>query len=378
MAQPLIDKRENVGVVVSVLEESGRTSNYAYGFSDKEKQQLMTEDKIFGIGSVTKPLVVALLLALDNQGILSVNDPIGPFLPKDLVLTDPRVRDITLGQLASHTSGLPREPVQPQSLGALLNYVFTGDNLYARLTPQVLFDYMGEVELMDAPGQSARYSNIGVGLLAHFIVVKTGRDLDSLLKQYIFEPLGMNNTRLTYIAGDEQYTTGYSGDQPYFIARNTPQPNWTFSSVMIGTGGGYSTGPDLIKFIRANLGQSGTYLDEVLKKSRIPLGTSGDELLTMGWYLKELPEYHTRIYYYHGMVGGFNCYIGFEPDAGVGVAVMRNNFNWTDTVGQNLVVRLATETFARRNGTEFERNLAQRLGRHSDSVARPLSSASLP
>ncbi len=342
LVNPLIKSKENVGVVVAILDENQQTEIFPYGLRNKESQLPVNKETLFGVGSVTKSMVVSLMLVLNQRGILSIDDKIGDLFPADIQFKDPRIRDITFAQLASHTSGLPREPVKIESLIALIYYTFTNKNIYSHLTKEAIYNYLQELELPQDPVAEPTYSNIGIGLLAHFLTLKTGQDLESLLNQYLFKPLDMKHTVIALKPEDKaRLATGYAGDQPKFIPRNTPLENWTFSSVMVGTGGAYSTAEDLIRYLKAHLGMSNTSLDVALQKSRKILGQDGSHFLTMGWYVDYLSEYGTYLYYYHGMISGFNCYIGFEPVSQVAVVVLRNNFNWEDVVGHNLLLRLS-------------------------------------
>ena len=342
LVNPLIETKENIGVVVAILDEHDEIIIFPYGYKNKENQISPTGNTLFGIGSATKSMVVSLMLVLDKQGALSINDNVGDLLPEDIQFKDPRIRDITFAQLASHASGLPREPVNIESLIALVNYTFTNKNLYGHLTEEAVYNYLKEFELPQDSDIEPTYSNIGGGLLAHFLTLKMGEDLESLLKRYVFEPLDMKHTVIALKPEDTaRLATGYSGDQPKFISRNTPLDNWIFSPVMVGTGGIYSTAEDLIKYLKAHLGKSSTSLDAALHKSRKITGRDGSYFLTMGWFVDYLPEYNINLYFYHGRISGFNCYIGFEPESQVAVVVLRNNFNWKDVVGRNLLLRLS-------------------------------------
>lgn len=342
LVNPLIESNDNIGVVVAILDENQQISVFPYGHKNKESLTAMSQDTLFGIGSTTKSMVVSLMLALDDQHIISVNDTIGELLPHNMVFKDHRIQKITFAQLASHTSGLPREPFDSATFSSLMKYFFTGNNLYDHLTEKYVYDFLQNFELAENLSEAPTYSNIGIGLLAHLLTIKTGQDLETLLNQYLFKPLNMKKTVIKLDPTSEStLATGYAGDQPLFVPWNTPLDNWIFSSVMVGTGGVYSTAPDLIKYLKAHLAESNTRLDTVLKQSRKILGRDGSHFLTMGWYVDYLPKYDTHLYYYHGMVSGFNCYIGFEPRTEVAVVVLRNNFNWGDVVGHNLLLRLA-------------------------------------
>lgn len=364
LARPLIASDENVGVVVSVFDGHSPTQTFAYGYQDRHSRKPMTPDTVFAIGSVTKPIVVSLLLAMEEKGIVSLKDPIGPFLPGNIAFQDPRIRDISFGQLASHSSGLPREPLEIDSILALGRYVVSGENVYGHLTEEHVFNYLKDYHLPDPPSEHPRYSNIGLGLLAHLLTVRTGKNLDTLLQEYLFAPLGMRHSYIEIPPDSSiERATGHAGDQPFFIARNTPLPDWNFPSMMRGAGAAYSNGPDLIRLLKAHLGRSGTPLDQAFRRSLSPVARDGRHaFFTVGWIEEPHPEYGVQLYYYHGMVSGYNCYVGFEPVSGVAVAVLRNNFNWQDKVGHELLLSLAV--------------LAKQSGSHAQAVS--LSPANAP
>jgi len=335
LADPLIKSRKNVGMVVGIISPNQKEAIYAYGLSNLKEQVPMTTQHAFAIGSVTKSMLISLLRILDHKGMINLDDPLGDYLPGEFKCKDEKVRQITLLQLASHRSGLPREPLILTGLGRFINYLFTGENLYSHLTPKTIYEFLQNVSLSE-PDAEPTYSNIGVGLLGHVLTLKTGKSIEQLLTEYVFLPLHMADTTLKPDEGyREKIATGYAGDQPYFISRNTPQKNWQFGPMMIGTGGGYSTANDLLQLLKAYLGISKTPLDEVLGHhvGKPPLG----------WDHTVLEEYQTQIFYFHGMIAGFNCYMGFEPESRSAVVVLQNNFNWVDKVGQNLLL-----TFSKR------------------------------
>ncbi|CBL46053.1 Hypothetical protein HDN1F_24700 [gamma proteobacterium HdN1] len=372
LANPLVMSHENVGVVVSVSVAESAPQTFHYGYKNLARHQQMTNDTVLALGSVTKSLVVSLLLVLDQKGLISLDDSIGNYLPPQMPLVDPRIAKITFRQLASHKSGLPREPVELESLEKLLKYTFTGENIYSHLSDRYLFTYLQTLTLPPDDEIKPIYSNMGLGILAYSIERHMGQNLQSLLNEHLFRPLGMSSSTLVRADVDpSRIAMGYSGDQPYFMRRNTALPNWTFSPVMIGTGGAYSTAPDLMRFLRAHLGylpevDSATAaatnstttttesvlpehamldernaLVEALKPSRAIVAHHRKQYLTMGWYVENVLPGHKPVYFYHGMISGFNAYIGFEPSQKIAVVVLRNNFNWEDKIGHNLLARLS-------------------------------------
>ena len=114
---------------------------------------------------------------------------------------------------------------------------------------------------------------------------------------------------------------------------------------MIGTGGGYSTAKDLIKITKAHLSLSNTSLDSILKKSHEThtyedYRKEGGVFYTMAWQVNEFKKYNTRIHYKYGVIAGFSCYIGMNTKTNDAIIVLKNNFNWKDDIGHNILLKL--------------------------------------
>ena len=340
LALPLIEQSENIGITVGILSPGGTAKFYNYGYANLVEKKPITSDTIFAIGSSTKALVSALMLALEHKGLLSLDESIADYLPAHLTFDDKRIAKLTFRQLATHTSGLRREPKTFRSGLIFLRYLVTGKNLYSHLTTEYLFNYLQTAKLKQQNGKPA-YSNIGVGLLAYFLTVKFDKSLEELLATHVLKPLNMLGTKISIDENNPWLAAGHSGDQPKLMARNRPLKNWQLSEVVVGTGGAYSTARNLMNFLRAHLGMSNSYLDPVLTKPQNTVGISYSTVL--GWNIEHIPSANVDLYYSHGMISGFNCYLGFEPKSKSAIVVLRNNFNWRDTIGHQLLLRLSQQ-----------------------------------
>src|SRR5438094_6482037 len=89
---------------------NGTTSFFNYGFANNAQNRRVTEDSIFNLGSVGKVFATTLLAQAVKQGELSLDDPVAKYVTE--LQRGDDIRRVTLGQLASHTSGLPRVPQQ--------------------------------------------------------------------------------------------------------------------------------------------------------------------------------------------------------------------------------------------------------------------------
>jgi len=108
--QPILPKNGSGGGVAVTVRMDGKASFFNYGMADDAQNRQVTADSIFNLGSVGKVFATTLLAQAVKHGELSLDDPVGKYVTELQGGGD--IRRITLGQLASHTSGLPRVPQQ--------------------------------------------------------------------------------------------------------------------------------------------------------------------------------------------------------------------------------------------------------------------------
>ncbi|MFZ2657751.1 MAG: serine hydrolase domain-containing protein [Victivallales bacterium] len=343
LVKPLVDSGENVSVVVGVVMPDAQTYVYGYGRTELDSGSTPNGRTIYSIGSVSKGFVSLLLFRMIEEGVIGRNETIGDILGPDFKPEDENVARITLVQLATHSSGMPRHPQTIKLLYAFSCFLFTGNNFYEYIDSTEGIRYLNEVHLDKEQIGKYTYSNIGVGLLGYLLAKKADKSLTELLQEKIFMPLKMDDTAITL--NDEQkhrLAVAYSGDQPLFRFRNTPLEPWKFTYFMEGTGAVYSTADDLLLYIKAQLGlQAPSPLDAIIPKTQQIQVYADKTNVASGW-LTEKPFLDTHeIYFQYGLTSGFNCYLGFDPVNKIGVVVLRNNFNWRDKVGHNLILRIA-------------------------------------
>jgi CubicO group peptidase (beta-lactamase class C family) len=217
------------GACVAVLHDGVPIVRRAYGLANLESGVAATTATNYRLASLTKQFTAAAILLLAEEGRLSIDDPLRKWLPTLPQAAD----DIAIRQLLSHTSGLiDYEDLIPAGTSAQL---CDGDVL----------------ELLEAenrsyfpPGTGYRYSNSGYALLALIIGRASGQDFASLLRQRIFEPLGMRNT-VAFEAGKSVVAHRAFG----YSFRVLPQPwsrtDQSLTSATLGDGGIYSSIDDL-------------------------------------------------------------------------------------------------------------------------------------
>ena len=158
MFRYLVEDGVTPGIVVGILEADGSTRILWEGTAGPEAAPLGPRS-IFEIGSVTKTFTGALLAESAARGVVALDDPVASYLPDSVRVPSREGREITLLDLATHHSGLPRLPD---------NYTPPDpSNPYSDFTVEKLYAFLAQHELRRTPGSEGEYSNLGYGLLGH-------------------------------------------------------------------------------------------------------------------------------------------------------------------------------------------------------------------
>lgn len=185
LAEPLLEQGYATGIVVAVIED-GKEKVFSYGTVSRGSKEAPDGNTIFEIGSVSKTFTALLLAALAEPGRMSLDDPVRMFLPDSVTVPRRGKREITLADLATHTSGLPRIPENFGMKNPL--------NPYAAYTAEKMYTFLSTYKLPRAPGEIYEYSNLGSGLLGHALARREKKDFEVLVREMICRPLGMKDT----------------------------------------------------------------------------------------------------------------------------------------------------------------------------------------
>ena len=347
LAQPLIDGKRTPGMVVGVLSADGRKQVFGYGVSDSRSGTRPRGETLFAVGSLSKGLVGNLAAMLVQDGLLDWDDDLGQLLPAGTPLSED-ARAITLLQLATHSAGLPRQPMTPRTLGYFIEYLFTGNNFYRHFDQAYLLDYLAD---FSKPRQVApQYSNIGYALLSHVLERRSGQSIDELAAERILGPLQLSNTSYQpqQLAGYAERARGHAGDQPKFIRRGRPVPDWQFSDILHGSAALYSNADDLLDYAAAHLHGSGdAQRDAALRDSLRVRLERPREAPAIAWIVDTI--HGQQLTYQVGLVAGYASYLGLDSRHKTAVVVLQNSFNWSNSIGHRLLLRMAN-TLDRQQG----------------------------
>lgn len=288
-------------------------------------------DAVVEIGSISKVFTGILLADLARDGIVGLEDR----LDRHLDGLPPRVGEITLLDLTTHSSGLPRLP------GALLLHALTGPlDPYATWDERRMMRALRRVRVRRR--RSFRYSNLGVALLGTVLGRAAGSDYGSLLQSRICAPLRLTAT------GTASAGPPVQGHDRAGIA----VPAWRMAA-FDGAGGIRSTARDMERFLRAQLDPPEIPLAAALAEARRPrraAGRIGGDQIGLGWMVRPAGNGRGKVVWHNGGTGGFGAFAAVERDAGTAVALLQSATvsPLTDVAGAELLERLAGRPVGRR------------------------------
>ena len=310
------------GISVAVVDEAG-TKFYNFGKVSKQADaKFVNENTVYEIGSVTKVFTGTLLAEAVKRGEVKLDDPISKYLPETVKTPKFGGREITLLDLTTHSSALPRLPANLKPKNPL--------NPYADYTAGQMYEFLGEVKLDGEIGSKIDYSNLGVGLLGHILALRANMSYEDLVKQRILEPLGMNDTAVTFSpAMKSRLAVGYDSEGKQIS-------NWDFQA-LAGAGALRSTAADMAKFLSANLGFSKTKLTDSLTEAQKVRRSADDSPLKVGFNWITTKPGEKEIIWHNGGTGGYRSFAGIEKESKKGVFVVTNGFDSVDDIGFHIL-----------------------------------------
>jgi len=186
---------KNVAGISAIIHKNGQRGYFEmFGMADIEKNRPMSEDAIFRLMSMTKPVIALAALTLYDEGKFDLDDPISKYCPE---WSNPKVKDgdkivpakfaITPRMLMSHSSGLGYGGGQQAAAMAYQAMTRPG------ITLQEFSEAVAKEPLMFQPGTSYNYG-MGLDILGRYLEAVTGQSLDTILQERLFKPLKMSDT----------------------------------------------------------------------------------------------------------------------------------------------------------------------------------------
>ena len=306
------------GIVAGVALDGDLVWARGFGWADRDRKIPMGTSAVSRVGSISKSVTAVVLMRLVDQGVVSLDDAVARHLLEIRELADPKsgAPPITLRQLASHTSGLMREP---RLDGAASGPLGRWEEQVLASIPTTAFEH--------APGERYQYSNIGFGILGLALSRAAKRPFMELVEEEVFRPLGMTGS--TFAVDAElapRLAAGYQNGRDSDVDSATPAREHAGRGYKVPNGGVYSTVADLGRFAGAVSGTPGLgILSREARAEMLRVQTPEDPRHGYGiGFSLEIDDDGRRVASHGGSVSGYTAHLAFDPDARLAVVLLRN------------------------------------------------------
>lgn len=284
----------------------------------------------FEIGSLTKTFNGMLLADAVERGEVTLDTTLG----ETLDLGEVPAATVTLGELATHTSGLPRLPASAGFMVGSLASTYLKSNPYTQ-SVETLIGYAGTAGLSDR-GEYA-YSNFGAALLGQALARRAGVSYPELVSERITIPLGMTRTWVAPLRGmpaDARFGTApaesgtaLQGHSPSGY-RSAPWPGDGFAPA----GAIRSSSADLARLATALLDETAPGMASIDLQER----SDTHQRTGLFWHLGVADD-GSELVQHSGMTGGFAAFIALDPAGKRAVVVLGNHADSTSGIGIELL-----------------------------------------
>jgi serine-type D-Ala-D-Ala carboxypeptidase/endopeptidase len=309
-AQERIEAGIHKTLVFAVV-DGDKTEVVAFGRLDNDKAP--DGDTVYEIGSITKTFTATLLAEAVLAGRVTLDTPVAQLLP-DFKIPSRGGREITLGELATQHSGLPRLPsnLRPKD----------PQNPYADYDGAKLKAFLAAYQIPRDPGATYEYSNLGFGLLGYALAHAANTTYGAMTTEKIFKPLGMtmSGTALTE-AMRAHLAPGHDGS-------GNPVKNWDFDALG-GAGAIRSTADDMLRYLKANMGVGASPLGAAMQFAQQPRSNAVNAMrIGLAWMTTG-----SGIVWHNGQTGGYASFIGFTADRRRGIVILTDTGMAADDLG---------------------------------------------
>ena len=311
---PALMGDDEIGGIAVAVRIGGRTLFYNYGLADVAARRPVSTDALFNLASVRKVFEATVLAQAVQRGELRFDDRVARYVPE--LEQGKTIREVTLGQLASHTSGL----LLPTDHPPWPEHGYTLDRFIGVLNEWTL-------EAGRRPGETHTYTHAGYVLLQLALERRFGMPIAQLIGQRLLKPLGMSATVLpTHPLAAEHAplpgaVQGYGEDGEPIGVPGNQQSYYEFP----GTGQMFSSARDLAVLLAANLGE--VPLDPELSAAmqltqRGVFRIDSRHTQALAWEVSNFGG--PTIVDKPGGIDNASAYVGMVPDKRLGIVILVN------------------------------------------------------
>lgn len=309
------------GLIVGII-DGDESYLFAYGRERVWNNDRVDSSTIFEMGSITKVFTSMILSDSIDNDLIELDDVVSEHINISYA-NDSIFNNMTMKQLTTHTSGLPRLPQLFNSNWNVKLSNIVGGNPFKNMTKDKMYEFMNETKSIT--NNNFRYSNYGLGILGICLTEVNNQPYEEMLKSKITIPLDMKNTSVLYEPNSEKhYAKGYENYYRFGkIAIGIKSAPWVFKEGFVGAGGIMSTGEDMLKLLEVIVNKEQSFITNSMK----PITTVNENSdIGMNWMIDHSQPEKT-ITWHNGLTGGFNSFIGIYDEADVGVFIVSNSTN---------------------------------------------------
>ena len=328
--QPILPVNGRGGGVAVAVRMNGETRFFNFGFANVARNERVTADSIFNLGSVGKLFATTTLAEAVKRGELSLDDPVAKYVTE--LQRGGDVRRITLGELASHTSGLPDVPGQYERW-------HRGKYTWPDF---VRFLNSWKADPRHEPGKQYLYSDTAMVLLRIALQRRFNTPFARLMHQRITGPLGMTSTALPLprdLLGRAVQGYGPEGQPIGKPGMEGGTFQWP------GSGQIYSSARDMATFLAANMGELPDHgpMENAMALAQQPVFTVNPRFKqALAW--QDMASGNLTILDKNGGLNNTSTYIGFAPQRKLGVVILVNRGKQHATgIGRQILHALAQD-----------------------------------
>jgi CubicO group peptidase (beta-lactamase class C family) len=323
-ATDLVKDPSQASFTIGLVQKNGLVWTKSYGYADVESKRAANADSVYRIGSITKQFTALMLLQLVHDGKVHLSDPVEKYLPEIHQVQGEfkNAPPITLMQLATHTSGLAREPENMETYvkGPVSDW------------EKILISALPHTKYLYEPGTRFSYSNIGYAILGVALGRAAQQPYTEYVKQKILLPLGMTHSDFELTpALQPNMTTGYNRDDNNKInSEAAARDHKTGRGYKVPNGALYTTVGDMAKFMAFELhgGPESVLPNKELEENSRRLVASSPELdfgYGIGFLIQR--KDNKELIGHSGAVAGYLAAAYFRPDANTGIIVLHNEID---------------------------------------------------
>ncbi len=334
----LVEEGTDPSLAVAVARDGKVIWEEGFGLADRAQNIAATENTVYNLGSVSKPLTATGLMVLVEQGLIDLDRPVNDYLGDSAIhacVGD--ASEATVRKLSDHTAGLPGH-----------FQIFYEDQLLRPLPLEATILRYGN--LVSPSGEKWQFSNLGYGVLGAVISEVSGKSYVDFMEEEVFVPLGMANTSLGFDAtlGEQQAIQ--------YTPNGRTLPRWTYdtpAALAIS-----SSAHDLLRFAMFHLkndlpDQEAILSDAAIDEMHRPTAALSTGGYGIGW---SVTEKNGLTQLSHGSVtAGASAQLVLVPAENLAVAVLSNtSSNSPELIAQEILAALLPDEFVEETPGEGE------------------------